>query len=405
MASLFWDDGQTPNAFSGMPWNMSRALQNANCEVIPILIGKTPFPRGSRLFEDSGSNRMLKGLSYLGSQVRNRRDDLFHRRVFVRLMEQARLTAGRGARGLAEIECDVIFGSGMSIPFAYLSSQVPIIYATDATARLLIDSYPKVAALGKGRRAAILDQETRAIANSDVVVVPSGYCRRSMIADHGAREEQVSIVPLGANIEPESSIFLPAPAPKDRRLDLLLCAADPERKQLRLAAAVVRELRNRGWHARLHYIGPKHACCAFPEVAWAGELCLGDPDDSRRHRSLLKSCHFSFLPSLSEMYGIAPIESAAYGRPAIVSDVGGLSTVVEDGVTGRVLPLQTPISGWADAIEAILAFPQRYEIMSKAAHRRYAEVLNWDVWGQTVRGLAETAIRSRSAREDSGRPG
>ena len=89
---------------------------------------------------------MLKGLKRLGTQVRNRRDDLFHRRVFARLMEEARLTAGRGARGLAEIECDVIFGSGMSIPFAYLSSQVPIIYATDATARLLIDSYPKVAA-------------------------------------------------------------------------------------------------------------------------------------------------------------------------------------------------------------------------------------------------------------------
>ena len=322
------------------------------------------------------------------------------------MTKHARLAAERGASALSEIEFDVIFGSGMSPLFAYLRHDTPIIYATDATAHLAIEAYPKMAALGKGRRAALLAMETRAVANASVIVVPSKYCSRSMIADHAAPEERIHVVPLGANVVPVrgEQMAVPAPAPTEGNLDLLLTAADPERKQLPLAAAVVRELRSRGWNARLHYIGPKHPCCDQAEVVWAGQLRLGDLQDLEIHRALLKSCHLAFLPSIGEMYGIAPIESAAYGRPAIVSDAGGLPTVVQDGQTGRVVPLQTPIQGWADAIEAVVTRPERYRSMSEAARRRYLEVLNWDVWGRSVRALAVQEIESRKARKVAGRP-
>jgi glycosyltransferase involved in cell wall biosynthesis len=103
------------------------------------------------------------------------------------------------------------------------------------------------------------------------------------------------------------------------------------------------------------------------------------------------------------MYGIAPIESAAYGRPAIVSDAGGLPTVVLDGQTGRVVPLQTPVPGWADAVEAAVSRPERYQSLSEQARRRYLEVLNWDVWGCSVRALAAQEIESPKARKVAGR--
>jgi glycosyltransferase involved in cell wall biosynthesis len=394
VAHLVWEGRNGPSEFSGMPWSMSAGLQRAGCDVIPVSIGNETRSRGVGSFLDSPSSDLSRKLKRLGTRIRDRRDDLFHRTAFRRASKTARATAKITAKALDDIQCDVIFGSGMSSPFAYLNPRVPVIYATDATARLAIGAYPRVAAMGKGRHAAILDLEDRAVSNSDVIVVPCDYTRDSMIADHGARDEQVTIVPFGANVQPDAPVLVPAAPPVNMQLDLLLTAADPERKQLSLAVKIVKELRNRGWNATLHYIGPKHKCCNLEEVAWAGQLRLGDPADSKLHRGLLRSCHLSILPSLGEMYGIAPIESATFGRPAIVSDVGGLPFVVEDGVTGRVLPVETPISGWADAIEAMVVRPERYALFSEAAHRRYLDVLNWDVWGRTVRGLAEKAIQS-----------
>ena len=92
------------------------------------------------------------------------------------------------------------------------------------------------------------------------------------------------------------------------------------------------------------------------------------------------------------MYGIAPIESAAYGRPAVVSDAGGLPTVVRDGETGRVVPLGTDLDGWIAAVDDVCGSPDRYREFAAAARARYEAELNWDVWGTRVRGLLEDAI-------------
>ncbi len=92
------------------------------------------------------------------------------------------------------------------------------------------------------------------------------------------------------------------------------------------------------------------------------------------------------------MFGIAPVESAGFGRPAVVSNAGGLPTVVKDGLTGRVLPVDSPVSAWCDAIEAMVSRPDRYVEFSHAAYARFRKELNWDAWGRSVRTLAEQLV-------------
>ena len=92
------------------------------------------------------------------------------------------------------------------------------------------------------------------------------------------------------------------------------------------------------------------------------------------------------------MFGIAPIESAVYGRPSVVSDSGGLPTVVLDGETGRVVPVDSPVEVWTDAILDLVESPERYAQVSTRSHRRYEEVLNWTAWGRTIRGLIEEVV-------------
>ena len=69
-----------------------------------------------------------------------------------------------------------------------------------------------------------------------------------------------------------------------------------------------------------------------------------------------------------------------------------LPTVVQDGETGRVVPLGTSVAGWADAVEAVCARPERYLAFARAAKARQETVLNWDAWGRTVRGLIEKVV-------------
>ena len=212
-----------------------------------------------------------------------------------------------------------------------------------------------------------------------------------MCRDHGADTSKVRVVPLGANLIPESDVSLEeisTPMAGDE-FELVVVAADPERKRVGLCADVAEMLEERGWRTRLHYIGPRHAICNRSVVEWAGRLNHGVESDRRRHREILRRAHLTLLPSTSEMYGIAPIESAAFGRPSVVSAVGGLTTVVQDGVTGRCLPVETPVSGWADAIESMIVPTDRYQAYSAAALRRYQQDLNWNAWGRRVRGLVE----------------
>ena len=215
-----------------------------------------------------------------------------------------------------------------------------------------------------------------------------------MCRDHGADPSKVQVVPLGANLVPDSedaSEIISTPV-VGGELELVVVAADPERKRVGLCADVAEMLEERGWRTRLHYIGPRHAICNRSIVEWAGQLDHGVESDRRRHREILRRAHLAILPSVSEMYGIAPIESAAFGRPAVVSAVGGLTTVVEDGVTGRCLPVETPVSGWADAIESMIIPAERYRAYSAAALHRYRQELNWGAWGRRVRTLVEELI-------------
>ncbi len=53
----------------------------------------------------------------------------------------------------------------------------------------------------------------------------------------------------------------------------------------------------------------------------------------------LRRSLFAVAPSLlPESFGIVALEAAAAGKPAIASDIGGLSDIVADGETGLLVP-------------------------------------------------------------------
>ncbi len=89
----------------------------------------------------------------------------------------------------------------------------------------------------------------------------------------------------------------------------------------------------------------------------------------------------SGLTSLSEGLSITILESMKFGLPVVATAVGGNPEVVEDGVTGLLVPPGSP-AAFADAVVALLRDPVRRGAMGRAARRRIES-------GFAISGVAE----------------
>lgn len=85
----------------------------------------------------------------------------------------------------------------------------------------------------------------------------------------------------------------------------------------------------------------------------------------------------SVIPSLEEGFGIPAAEAMGCEVAVVASDAGGLPEVVENGVTGLVVP-RGDSNALAQAIGSLLADPQRRVEMGRAGRARALRLFDWD---------------------------
>jgi len=76
--------------------------------------------------------------------------------------------------------------------------------------------------------------------------------------------------------------------------------------------------------------------------------------------------------------GVAILDAMAYGLPAIASRVGGIPDIVEDGVSGLLVPPADP-QALAHAIERLARDPAYARQLADAGRERLQTHFNWDV--------------------------
>jgi glycosyltransferase involved in cell wall biosynthesis len=82
------------------------------------------------------------------------------------------------------------------------------------------------------------------------------------------------------------------------------------------------------------------------------------------------------LPSiLPEPFGLVVIEAMASGKPVVATAPGGPSETVVDGETGFLVP-PSDASAMVQALEVLLADPQRRVSMGDAGRRRACEMFS-----------------------------
>ncbi|OGX40125.1 MAG: hypothetical protein A3C53_02815 [Omnitrophica WOR_2 bacterium RIFCSPHIGHO2_02_FULL_68_15] len=98
------------------------------------------------------------------------------------------------------------------------------------------------------------------------------------------------------------------------------------------------------------------------------------------------------LPSHHEAFGLAIVEAMAMGRPVVASRVGGIPTIVDDGVTGLLVPPNDP-DALARALGQMLDDPERRRAMGSAGHARYEREFTMDRVAREVESVYEEVVQ------------
>ncbi|MER6110315.1 glycogen synthase [Streptomyces hirsutus] len=95
-------------------------------------------------------------------------------------------------------------------------------------------------------------------------------------------------------------------------------------------------------------------------------------------------------PSVYEPLGIVNLEAMACGTPVVASRVGGVPEVVEDGVTGVLVPVDDVFEqGLAHALDSVLGDPEAARRMGEAGRERAVGVFGWDTVARRTVALYE----------------
>jgi D-inositol-3-phosphate glycosyltransferase len=97
---------------------------------------------------------------------------------------------------------------------------------------------------------------------------------------------------------------------------------------------------------------------------------------------LFRAVDLVAVPSHNESFGLVALEAQACGTPIVAAAVGGLLTVVQDGVSGVLVDSHRP-ADWANVLGRLLAQPARRAELSRGAVRHAHEFS----WSRTACGL------------------
>lgn len=115
-------------------------------------------------------------------------------------------------------------------------------------------------------------------------------------------------------------------------------------------------------------------------------------DDIYKYHNMID---IDVYPSESESFGVAVIESGACEKPVIVSNVGGLPEVVEDGKTGFVVEYGD-VNAIVKALEKLVLDKRLCQTMGKNARERIMKLYDWNNNVNQMIEIYENIIRDKS---------
>src|SRR5216117_515360 len=234
-------------------------------------------------------------------------------------------------------------------------------------------------------RRKVREIERLLVEQSDGIICCSNYMLDHIQHELSAANAKIHVIPNGVEVDRFKNNGGPqlfsAEVSEDRKIILYVGGIVREKGIFTLLEALD-ELRNRGKDVSLVIVGegPLKEDLA-KEILWrrlSDRVKLVGFVDEQRLVSLYNSCDAFVLPSHYEPFGMVALEAKASRVPVVVSDVGGLSEIVEDGVTGVKVPSSDP-HALAEGILRVLDNRELSERLKENAYRAVQERYRWDL--------------------------
>ncbi len=274
---------------------------------------------------------------------------------------------------------------------AELGKWFPVIHVSDTTFNLMETFYAAFKKLGARCLNSGEAIERAAITNSAYATVSSPWAAQSIVDHYGKEANKVHTISWGCNIPaiPVADVAVDPVAGAHCRL--LFIGLDWERKGGDIVLETAALLNADGFDCRFDLIGATPASnVVIPGVTMHGLLKKSEPAEFEHLMGLLRDASILFLPTRQDCTPMVFAEANALGVPALASDVGGVSGVIEDGKNGLVLPASATPREFADAIKTLWHDQPRYLAMRKTSRQAYDERLNWKAWADGMIDLIET---------------
>jgi D-inositol-3-phosphate glycosyltransferase len=271
---------------------------------------------------------------------------------------------------------------------------LPLLSTFHTLARVKAD-----AGLWEGEAPVRAEAEAAVIGCSDAVLASCAVEAIQLEALYGADPDRLEIVPLGV----ETAFFSPGDRTQARRatglprgVPLLLGVGRIQPlKGFDVAVRALALLEDRVPDAHLVIIGGPSGPAGQSELerlhtlvrafGLTGRVHLLPPQPHELLSTFYRAADVVLVPSRSESFGLVALEAGACGTPVVASAVGGLTTLVDDGVTGFLVETRDA-AAFADAAATILDDPFLASTMGEAAARRAARY-TWPATAARLRRL------------------
>jgi starch synthase len=240
----------------------------------------------------------------------------------------------------------------------------------------------KAEQLGGGYRVSSWIEKT-AFENAAAVIAVSEGMRRDILRSYPALDEaRVSVVHNGIDLDRPSVVFV-GRITRQKGLPYLLAAARqlPPEVQLVLCA---------GAPDTPEILAEVQAGVAALQAERTGVVWLERLLSQAELSAVLTRATTFVCPSVYEPLGIVNLEAMACGAPVVGTATGGIPEVVDDGVTGRLVPIEqlqdgtgTPIdperfvNDLAATLIEVVSDPDRARAMGRAGRERAEREFSW----------------------------
>lgn len=236
-----------------------------------------------------------------------------------------------------------------------------------------------------------------ALRRADVVLAPSADTAEN-VAEQNVKRERVRVLPWA--LDPDFEL-LPAPDATQPKLP----QGYPEGRVILTVGRWLAKERFKGMDTLITTL--PRLLTRWPELQI---LAVGEGDDRtwledlaeqrgiRRHVHFLtglsyedlsacySACEMFALPSRGEGFGLVYLEAMARGKPVIGGAHGGAPEVIEDGVTGYLVP-HGDAAQLASSIEALLSDPALAQKMGARGRQRVDKEFRFTVFAKSLKRI------------------